>query len=84
MMSAHQPRNGRPTKQRWECHCGEPAILLGMYDSGGQIQIKVRDRYYETSGCIHATCPRCGTKHVLDLRPASTAPDPPVDPVGWG
>jgi hypothetical protein len=45
-----------------------------MYTPGGQIEIKLRDRYYWASGCVHATCPRCGTRHVLDVRPADTDP----------
>jgi hypothetical protein len=48
-----------------------------MYEPGGQIQIKVRDRFYLSSGCVHATCPRCGTQHILDLRPSSDATDLP-------
>ncbi len=72
-MTERRARTGRSPKQRWECRCGDPPILLGMYEPGGQIQIKVRDRFYEASGCVHATCPRCGARHVLDLRPA--APD---------
>jgi len=41
-----------------------------MYDSDGQIQIKIRDRFYRfygSLGRVHATCPRCGTVHELDL-----------------
>lgn len=76
----------REPRQRWECRCGDPPILLARYDPGGQVQIKVRDRFYIASGCVHATCPRCGAQHVLDLRPdaadggrgypGAPAPDP--------
>ncbi|HYI14668.1 MAG TPA: hypothetical protein VEX37_04720 [Thermomicrobiales bacterium] len=65
----------RGTKQRWECRCADPAILLAMYEPGGQVEIKLRDRFYLASGCVHATCPRCGTQHILDLRPSSDADD---------
>jgi hypothetical protein len=64
-------RRKRATKQRWECRCADPPILLAMYEPGGQVEIKLRDRFYQASGCVHATCPRCGTQHVLDLRPSS-------------
>lgn len=70
-----RPRPDRPPALRWECRCTDPPILLARYDPGGRVQIKIRDRYYLASGCVHATCPRCGAQHVLDLRPA-TPPDP--------
>lgn len=72
------PRAGRGTAtatQRWECRCCDPPILLAMYEPGGLIQIKLRDRFYSATGCVHATCPRCGTQHTLDLR----TPAPPTD-----
>ena len=75
---------------RWECRCGDPPILLARYSPGGQIEIKVRDRFYfMASRCVQATCPRCGAQHILDLRvnddddgsfPA-LQPDPST---GWG
>ncbi|MDQ3549242.1 MAG: hypothetical protein M3439_10550 [Chloroflexota bacterium] len=68
-------RRKRATKQRWECHCADPAILLAMYEPGGQVEIKLRDRFYQASGCVHATCPRCGAQHILDLRPSSDPDD---------
>lgn len=61
-----------PSAERWECRCGDPPILLAMYTPGGQIEIKLRDRYYWASGCVYATCPRCGARHVLDVRPSGT------------
>ena len=77
-------------RERWECRCGDPPILLAMYEPGGQVQIKVRDRFYMASGCVHATCPRCGAKHVLDLRPPGDDRVPSddggssgSDPMGW-
>ena len=78
----------REPKLRWECRCAEPPILLARYDPGGQVQIKVRDRFYIASGCVYATCPRCGTQHVLDLRPDDSdgafAPLPAIDiDPGW-
>jgi hypothetical protein len=78
----------REPKQRWECRCSDPPILLARYDPGGQVQIKVRDRFYIASGCVYATCPRCGTQHVLDLRPddgdGGYAPLPAIDiDSGW-
>ncbi len=63
-------------RQRWECTCTTPATLLAIYEPGGLIEIKMRDRVYVTSGCVHATCPRCGVQHVLDLRPASATDRP--------
>jgi hypothetical protein len=64
------PRRQTP-RYRWECRCSSPPILLARYDPGGQIEIKVRDRfYYMASGCVQAICPKCGTTHILDLRPA--------------
>lgn len=67
------PGQGRAPKLRWECACTDPPILLARYDPGGKVQIKIRDRYYIASGCVHATCPRCGAQHILDLRPADPA-----------
>jgi hypothetical protein len=71
-------RHRRAARQRWECRCSEPPILLAMYEPGGQVEIKLRDRFYLASGCVHATCPRCGTQHILDLRPSSAKSDPPA------
>lgn len=69
----------RASQSRWECGCSEPPVLLAMYEPGGQVQIKLRDRFYMASGCVHATCPRCGAQHILDLRPANEARDlPPI------
>jgi hypothetical protein len=56
------------TVQRWECHCREPAFLLGTFDQSGRINIKVRDRYWHVQGIVRTTCPRCGLEHELDLR----------------
>jgi hypothetical protein len=75
-------RGRRAPRFRWECRCDEPPILLGMYEPGGQIQIKLRDRYYMASGCVHATCPRCGARHVLDLRTSGDPGDLPGFPAG--
>jgi hypothetical protein len=74
-------RRGRGTapRSRWECGCSDPPVLLAMYEPGGQVQIKLRDRFYLASGCVHATCPRCGAQHILDLRPSSDSRDlPPI------
>ncbi|MEX1159042.1 MAG: hypothetical protein WEC79_08960 [Thermomicrobiales bacterium] len=79
----------RAAQQRWECRCADPPILLAMYEPGGQVEIKLRDRFYLASGCVHATCPRCGAQHILDLRPSSDPDDtpagleqaPPIPPV---
>src|SRR5689334_4631628 len=65
--TAHGARGRRAPRQRWECRCGDPPILLARYDPGGKIEIKLRDRYYIASGCVYATCPRCGAQHILDL-----------------
>jgi hypothetical protein len=52
---------------RWVCDCSRPPILLAIYDDSGRIEIKVRDRYYIARGHLQATCPRCGTRHLLDI-----------------
>ncbi|HUG16545.1 MAG TPA: hypothetical protein VMM78_16185 [Thermomicrobiales bacterium] len=75
-------------RSRWECRCSDPPVLLAMYEPGGQVQIKLRDRYYLASGCVHATCPRCGARHILDLRPAPESGELPPIPAsdagsGW-
>jgi hypothetical protein len=82
---ASQPARGgraarREPKLRWECRCGDPPILLARYDPGGQVQIKVRDRFYIASGCVYATCPRCGAQHILDLRPDELTGSAPATP----
>lgn len=74
-MTERRPHRGKATSHRWECRCCEPPVLLAMYDSDGQIQIKVRDRFYVALGCVHATCPRCGTVHELDLENAGHGTD---------
>lgn len=80
-----KPRRGtgrgkRAPRQRWECRCVDPPILLGRYDPGGRVEIKLGDRFYMASGCVYATCPRCGTHHILDLRPAAANGSPPPIP----
>lgn len=65
-------------QSRWECGCNEPPILLAMYEPGGQVQIKLRDRFYLASGCVHATCPRCGAQHILDMCQSPTCPTPAI------
>jgi len=58
-----------PPRIRWECNCDptESPILLGRYEPGRHVEIKVGDRYYLASGVVSATCPRCGAQHILDL-----------------
>jgi hypothetical protein len=51
-----------------------------MYEPGGQVEIKLRDRFYLASGCVHATCPKCGAQHILDLRPSDDPDDPDTGP----
>jgi hypothetical protein len=77
--NARSGQRGRAARQRWECHCATPPILLAMYEPGGNVEIKLRDRYYLASGRVHATCPRCGAQHVLDLRPS---PEPDTGATG--
>ena len=67
---------GRGSVFRWECPCGEPAVLLATYTPDGRINIKVRDRYWHVLGQVQAICPRCGAEHLLDLR--GVGPDEPV------
>ena len=71
----HRLLASRPRQRhRGECTCTTPATLLAIYEPGGLIEIRMRDRVYVTSGCVHATCPRCGVQHVLDLRPTNDSP----------
>lgn len=63
-------RGERGTVLRWECHCREPPVLLATYERDGQINIKVRDRYWHVLGQVRTICPRCGAEHVLDARPS--------------
>jgi hypothetical protein len=53
---------------RWVCDCSNPPVLLAIYDQSGRIEIKVRDRYYIAHDQLQATCPRCGTRHLLNIR----------------
>lgn len=66
-----QPRVLRVTHpaHRWECGCQQPAVLLATWTDTGQVNIKVRDRYWHVSGCgvVQTVCPRCATEHRLDL-----------------
>lgn len=79
MTSAHQPHRDpdqprvirmAPPAHRWECGCQQPPVLLATWTDAGQVNIKVRDRYWHVSGCavIQTTCPRCATEHVLDMQ----------------
>jgi len=52
---------------RWVCDCSNPPVLLAIYDQSGRIEIKVRDRYYIAHDQLQATCPKCGTRHVLNI-----------------
>lgn len=58
---------------RWVCDCTQPPILLAVYDRSGRIEVKVGERYYIASHRLQATCPRCGTRHVLDISQRSPA-----------
>jgi hypothetical protein len=53
---------------RWVCECSNPPVLLAIYDQSGRIEIKVRDRYYIAHDQLQATCPKCGARHVLNIR----------------
>ena len=57
--------HGRRT-YRWVCDCQRPPVLLGTYDDGGRVNIKVRDRYWHIRGSVWTICPRCGGEHYLD------------------
>jgi len=55
--------------RRWLCHCSVPPILLATLE-GGNVNLKIRDRYYHIEGLhgrIRAICPRCGQQHTIDL-----------------
>ena len=63
-----QPYEHEDRGIRWVCDCSNPPVLLAIYDQSGRIEIKVRDRYYIAHEELQATCPRCGTRHVLNIR----------------
>lgn len=69
--AATEPRTLRvtPPAHRWECGCQQPAVLLATWTDAGQVNIKVRDRYWHITGfgVIHTVCPRCASEHRLDL-----------------
>jgi|GEM_PF-2495009 len=69
--SETQPRVIRvtPPSHRWECGCQQPPVLLATWTEHGQLNIKVRDRYWHLSGfgAVQTVCPRCATEHRLDL-----------------
>lgn len=50
---------------RWVCSCSDPPVLLGTYDSDGNVYISVRKRHYHVIGSVTATCPVCGAVHIL-------------------
>ena len=55
--------------RRWLCHCSTPPVLLATLE-GGDVNLKIRDRYYHIEGLhgrIRATCPRCGKAHTIAL-----------------
>lgn len=66
-----RPRTVRvtPPLHRWECGCQQPPVLLATWTDTGQVNIKVRDRYWHAYGfgVIQTVCPRCATEHRLDL-----------------
>lgn len=64
-------RRGESTSppRRWVCPCSSPPVLLATVEDG-QVNLKIRDRYYHIEGVrghVRATCPRCGKQHVLVL-----------------
>jgi len=66
-----QPQPATP--RRWLCHCSVPPTLLATLE-GGNVNLKIRDRYYHIEGLhgrIRAICPRCGQQHTIDLPPGS-------------
>ena len=65
LMEDHEPGS---RAIRWVCDCTHPPVLLAVYDESGRIEIKVRDRYYIAHDRLQAICPRCGARHVLDIR----------------
>ena len=68
----------RRTPIRWECACRQPPVLLGTYEPGGRVHIKVRDRYWHVEGRVETVCPRCGAEHALD--PVMTEGEDPTQP----
>lgn len=68
-------RSQSAPSMRWVCECTNPPTLLATYDGSGRIEVKVRDRRYIARDRLLAICPRCGTRHLLQIRglPATTA-----------
>lgn len=67
--SAHRAQPAAAPPQRWLCHCSTPPILLATVE-GGNVNLKIRDRYYHIEGLhgrVRATCPRCGQQHTIEL-----------------
>ena len=71
--AASLPHRDGGTPRRWECHCQEPPVLLGTCAPDGQVNIKVRDRYWTASRPVSTRCPRCGTEHRLPADAAASA-----------
>jgi len=75
--NAHPDRTIRatPATWRWVCPCQEPPVLLATCEPTGQLNIKVRDRYWRVQGfgTVEAICPRCGSTHRLDRRAVTDA-----------
>lgn len=66
---------GVTTTRRWVCRCSVPPVLLANVEAG-QVNLKIRDRYYHIEGVrghVRATCHRCGKQHVLVLGGATDA-----------
>ena len=60
---------------RWVCRCAHPPVLLAIYDHTGRIEVKVGDRYYIARDHLQATCPRCGTRHTLEIQSPASSDD---------
>lgn len=55
--------------RRWLCRCSAPPILLATLE-GGNVNLKIRDRYYHIEGLhgrIRAICPRCGQQQTIEF-----------------
>lgn len=77
-LSDDSPGAERPagsSARRWVCRCSSPPVLLATVEAG-QVNLKIRDRYYHIEGVrghVRATCHRCGKQHVLELGGAKDA-----------
>ena len=62
------PRRPSSPVYRWECTCRVPAVVLGIYDLTGRVELRDLDRYWQLNGRVATNCPKCGKPHMLDVQ----------------